>query len=116
VSHRVTLAALGPFAQRDLARGIRTGRFKVANKRIALFAAGGALLAVMRSVLDGQTSKDAARHHAEGVLRLLGLPAAEAADVAARCSALSQGQGPASPSPANTASTSARPHRSHMRR
>jgi AcrR family transcriptional regulator len=87
VSHSVLLAALGPFARRDLARGIKTGRFHVANKRIALFAAGGALLAVMRSVLDGQAAKDADRFHAEGVLRLFGLPPAEAADVAARCSA-----------------------------
>lgn len=85
VSHQALLGALGPFAQRDLARGIKTGRFRVANKRTALFAAGGALLAVMRAVLDGQAPKDAAHFHAEGVLRLFGVPAAEAADVAARC-------------------------------
>jgi AcrR family transcriptional regulator len=87
VSHQALLAALGPFARRDIARGIKTGRFQVASKRIALFAAGGALLAVMRSVLDGQAPKDAARFHAEGVLRLVGLSSAEAADVALRCAA-----------------------------
>ncbi len=38
VSHNVMLEALGPFARRDLARGIRTGRFRVADKRTALFA------------------------------------------------------------------------------
>jgi AcrR family transcriptional regulator len=87
VSHQALLGALGPFAQRDIARGIRSGRFQVANKRTALFAAGGALLAVMRSVLDGQAPKDAARFHAEGVLRSFGVSPAEAADVAARCAA-----------------------------
>jgi len=85
VSHQALLGALGPFAQRDLARGIKTGRFEVANKRTALFGAGGALLAVMRSVLDGQAPRDVARFHAEGVLRLFGLSSLEAADVAARC-------------------------------
>jgi AcrR family transcriptional regulator len=84
VSHGVLLDALGPFARRDLARGIRTGRFQVANKRTALFAAGGALLAVMRSVLDGQAPREADRYHAEGVLRLFGLSPAEAAEVAAQ--------------------------------
>jgi hypothetical protein len=56
----------------------------VADKRIALFGAGGALLAVMRAVLDGQAPKHAERHHAEGVMRLFGLSPQEAAEVAAR--------------------------------
>jgi AcrR family transcriptional regulator len=84
VSHNVTLAALGPFAKRDLDRGIEAGRFQVPNKRVALFAAGGAMLAVMRAVLDGQAPKDADRHHAEGVLRLFGLSPKDAAEVAQR--------------------------------
>lgn len=84
VSHNVTLAALGPFARRDLDRGIEVGRFRVPDKRVALFACGGALLAVMRAVLDGQLPRDADSHHAEGVLQLLGLSPADAADVARR--------------------------------
>ena len=75
VSHNVLLEALGPFARRDLARGIRAGRFRVADKRTALFAAGGALLAVMRAVLDGQAPQEVERYHAEGILRLFGLSA-----------------------------------------
>jgi hypothetical protein len=51
---------------------------------VALFAAGGALLAVMRAVLDGQASKRADRHHAEGIMRLFGLSVEDAAEVAAR--------------------------------
>lgn len=84
ISHNVTLAALGPFAQRDLYRGIQAGRFKISNRGIALLAAGGALLAVMRGVLDRTAPKDADRLHAEGVLRLLGLDPEDAAEVARR--------------------------------
>ncbi len=84
VSHNVTLAALGPFAQQDIDRGVKTGRFNVPNTRVALFAAGGALLGVMRAVLDGQAPKNADRHHAELVLRLLGLTPEDAAQVARR--------------------------------
>ena len=84
VSHTVGFGALGPFAERDIERGIKAGRFRVPNKRVALMAAGGALLSVMRDVLDGRAPKDAARFHAEGVLRLLGLTAEDAAEVARR--------------------------------
>ena len=83
-AYNVTLVALGPFAQRDIDQGVKTGRFNVPNRRVALFAAGGALLAVMRAVLDGRAAKDADRHHAEGVLRLLGLDRDDAAEVARR--------------------------------
>ena len=45
----------------------------VGDERAALYGAGGALLGVMRATLDGQAPADADVHHAEGVLRLLGL-------------------------------------------
>ena len=83
-SQKIGLRALGPFARRDLERGIRAGRFRVPNKRVALFAAGGALLGVMGDVLEGHAPKDADRHHAEGVLRMFGLAAEDAAEVARR--------------------------------
>lgn len=84
VSQKLALGALGPFAERDIAAGIKAGRFQVANRRIAMLDAGGALLSVMRDVLDGRAPKDASRLHAEGVLRLLGLKPEDAADVARR--------------------------------
>lgn len=84
VSHNVLLTALGPYAQRDLGKGIKTGRFQVSNELIALHDTGGGLLAVMRAVLDGNAPKDADIHHAEGVLRLLGLTPDQAAEVARR--------------------------------
>ena len=80
----LSLRALGPFARRDLERGIAAGRFAVPNKRVALFATGGALLGVMRDVLDGRAPRDADRHHAEGVLRMLGVTAEDAREIARR--------------------------------
>jgi AcrR family transcriptional regulator len=82
VTHNVVLGALEPFARRDLRRGIKAGRFRVPNEDVALYAMGGALLMVMRAVLDAQAPKSAEFHHAEGVLRMLGLPPDEAAGVA----------------------------------
>ena len=84
VSHNVVLAGLGPYARRDLRRGLKSGRLEVANEEVALVASGGALLAVMRAVLDGRAPKDADIHHADGMLRLFGLPPDEAAEVARR--------------------------------
>jgi AcrR family transcriptional regulator len=78
------LQALAPFAQRDLERGVKAGRFQVPNLRVALYGSGGALLMVMRDVLDGNAPKRADRDHAEGVLRMLGLSAKDAAEVACR--------------------------------
>jgi AcrR family transcriptional regulator len=84
VSHALVMKALGPFARRDLKRGVASGRLHVPDERTALQAAGGALLAVMRSVLDGDAHRHADIHHAEGVLRLFGLPCDDAATVARR--------------------------------
>ncbi|HEX3511326.1 MAG TPA: TetR/AcrR family transcriptional regulator [Solirubrobacteraceae bacterium] len=84
VSHNVLLDALGPLARRDLARGVEVGRFDVADQETALLASGGALLGVMRAVLDGEGPPDADRYHAEGILRAFGLSPADAAEVAAR--------------------------------
>jgi AcrR family transcriptional regulator len=83
-SQKTVLEALEPFAQRDLERGVKAGRFQVPNLRVALYGSGGALLMVMRDVLDGQAPKRADRNHAEGVLRMFGLSAEDAAEVASR--------------------------------
>lgn len=83
-THNLIVEALGPFAERDIERGVKAGRFRVANRRMAMIGAGGALLAVMREVLEGRAPKDAGRLHAEGVLRLLGMAPEEAAEIARR--------------------------------
>jgi AcrR family transcriptional regulator len=84
VTHNVMLGALEPFARRDLRRGIKAGRFSVPNENVALYAMGGALFMVMRAVLDGVAPKNAELDHAEGILRMLGVPPDEAAEIARR--------------------------------
>ncbi len=83
-SRPIMAAALGPWASRDLQRGIAVGRFHVPDEATALAASGGALRAVMRGILEGHLPADAEQHHAAGVLRLFGLDADDALAVAAR--------------------------------
>jgi AcrR family transcriptional regulator len=83
-SHRVMAEALGPHAWRDLRAGLESGRFDVPDEMVALVSSGGALLNVMRGVLEGGLGDDADVVHAEGMLRLFGVPAKEAAKVARR--------------------------------
>ncbi len=84
ISRNLLFDALRPFAERDLRRGIKAGRLQVPDQRTALLASGGALLAIMRAVLDGNAPRNADIHHAEGILRLFGLTPADAAEVARR--------------------------------
>lgn len=84
VSHRLLREALGPRALRDLRIGVEAGRFDVPDLAVTLNAAGGALLGVMRAVLDGHLDERADERHAENVLRMLGLPPDEAAEIARR--------------------------------
>lgn len=83
-SHGLVTRTLGPFARRDLKAAIKAGRMSVPDINVALSAQGGALIAVMRAVVDGNAPKDADVFHAEGVLRMLGLEAEDAAEVARR--------------------------------
>jgi AcrR family transcriptional regulator len=84
ISHDLVFAALGPYAARDLDRGIGAGRFKVDDPAVALIAAGGALLAIVRAVLQGRATPTATEQHAAYVLRMFGLPPDDAAEVASR--------------------------------
>jgi AcrR family transcriptional regulator len=76
---------LAPRALRDIQVGQASGRFTVADAEIALSAAAGGLLGLLRM---GQRSPDRVNETtvdelAEAVLRLLGVPAPEAARLAA---------------------------------
>jgi AcrR family transcriptional regulator len=84
ISHDLVFEALEPYAARDLQRGVEAGRFAVDDPEVALIAAGGALLAVIRAVLQGRATADAAEAHAAYVLRMFGLDADDAAEVARR--------------------------------
>jgi len=83
-SHDVALRSLAPFARRNLSRGSEAGRLDLVDEEIALVSNGGALLAVMRAVLDGNAPADADVLHAEGILRMLGLSAESAREVSRR--------------------------------
>jgi AcrR family transcriptional regulator len=84
VPYRVAWSVLGKAASRDLREGLRAGRFAVANPRLALTAAGGALFSVIHAQLVGEGSRHADAEHAEGVLRSFGLDRAQAAEIARR--------------------------------
>jgi AcrR family transcriptional regulator len=84
ITHDLATAALGPYAMRDLRHGIAEGRFTVEDAGLALASTGGALLGVVRVVLNGHDADDAARQHVAGVLRWLGVPGGEADQIAAR--------------------------------
>lgn len=83
-SFELVAATQGEAARNDLARGIAQGRFSVANPELAVLASGGALIAVMRAVLTGLVDEEADSIHAEGVLRMFGVEATEAASIARR--------------------------------
>ncbi|MBC7270504.1 MULTISPECIES: TetR/AcrR family transcriptional regulator [Streptomyces] len=77
---------LAPRALRDLEHGTATGRFRPVDTTVALSALGGSLLSLLelrfsRPDLDGD---ETAAHMAELMLCMLGVPAAEAHEVAHR--------------------------------
>jgi AcrR family transcriptional regulator len=83
-SHRLMIRALGERARHDIVAGTRAGRFTTADPEVSFFGTGGALLLVMRAVLDGDLDEDAGLRHCEGLLRMLGLADDEAIDIARR--------------------------------
>lgn len=84
VSNPAILDSLRPFARKDLERGVASGRFDISDIEVALHASGGALQGTIRAVLAGDVGPEAEVEHAALVLRMLGLPPADAAGVAER--------------------------------
>jgi AcrR family transcriptional regulator len=84
LAHATLRAGLGRRMARDVRLGIEARRFAVADLPSALLACGGAILAMMRGRLDGLTGDGAAERTAGYVLRMLGVPAAEADAIASR--------------------------------
>lgn len=83
-SHQLLVATLGPRATRDIMRGVGQGRFGVEDVAVAVYATGGAMIGTMQGVLDGTLGSGADERHAEIVLRMLGVPADEAAEISKR--------------------------------
>lgn len=77
---------LAPRALRDIEAGVRAGRFVVDDPELALAVAGGALLGLGNLLRNQPDRDDAAAADAvtEDVLRLFGLPAAEAHEICQR--------------------------------
>ena len=76
---------LGPRALRDIEAGQAAGRFSVPDAEIALSAVAGGLLGLLRLYQQhpDRITETAVDQLAEAVLRLLGVPAPEAARLAA---------------------------------
>ena len=86
-SHRLLIKALGERARQDIRDGIEAGRFVTADVEVSFFDTGGALLLVMRAVLDGEVGEDAGVRHCEGLLRMLGVAGEEVPDISERANA-----------------------------
>jgi AcrR family transcriptional regulator len=78
------LERIAPFALRDLRRGVRQKRFRIASERAAMDLIAGTALQAMRSVLAGAAGRSHAIAAATTVLRGLGMDYDEAAEVARR--------------------------------
>jgi AcrR family transcriptional regulator len=75
---------LGQRLARDVAIGVKAGRFHAEDALFATAAAGGAVLAVIAGRLHGEIDGAAAERTAAVILRLLGLPPKEARAIARR--------------------------------
>ena len=76
--------AVHPAARRAVDVGIASGRFSVNDVEVAVTAVLGASLHLMRSIVDGRAGAGAQDAWAELALRLMGLTADDAAEVARR--------------------------------
>jgi hypothetical protein len=75
---------LGRRMARDIAIGLEARRFQVDDRRTATLAAGGAVLAIIAGRLHGEIGDDAGVRAAVIVLRMLGVPDAEARRISRR--------------------------------
>lgn len=69
---------IGESATRDLERGIRTGRFVIPNPAVLADMLSGAVVGVLSAYLGGSRTEADLDEAVEYVLRLLGVPPAEA--------------------------------------
>lgn len=66
----------------DLERGMASGRFDIADSRAAIVVIGGALNLAMQLRLEGRLEREDEARHVALVLRMIGLPRAEAETIA----------------------------------
>lgn len=84
IANDTLLRTLGPRAARDLQIGVDTGRFSIPDVSLAAAMTFGALLSAMQEYLDGHDREASATLYAEYLLRMAGIPADEAHEIARR--------------------------------
>lgn len=83
-AHPVLLRVLGPRARRDLLRGVETGRFSIDDLDLATTCTFGSLVAAIQLAMESEPQDDRDQLFARAMLRMVGVPAEEATEVAAR--------------------------------
>lgn len=83
-AHPALLRILGPRAQRDLLRGVETGRFSIEDLDLATTCTFGSLVAAIQLAMESEHRGEADQLFARAMLRMVGVPADEATEVAAR--------------------------------
>ncbi|WP_028268012.1 TetR/AcrR family transcriptional regulator [Arthrobacter sp. MA-N2] len=84
VAHPQLIEILGPRAARDLRKGIDSGRFTIPDIDVATSCTFGALLATLHLVLSSKTEVHADELFAQTMLCMVGVPSAEAQEIASR--------------------------------
>lgn len=84
VAHPLVLEVLGPRCRRDLQAGVDAGRFGIEDLDLAVACTFGALAAVLDLVTSTPERADTATRYAAGMLRMVGVPADEAREIASR--------------------------------
>lgn len=84
VGHPLVTELLGPRARRDLRNGVHAGRLRVEDLDLAVAMTFGALSSVINLVNESRGPSNRASRYAAAMLRMVGLPPAEAWEVANR--------------------------------
>lgn len=84
VAHPLLMQVLGPRATRDLQLGREQGRFHFADLDVVVACTFGSLQAVLNLVVSDPDNEGAGRRYAVAMLRMVGMPADEAEEIAQR--------------------------------
>ena len=83
-AHPALLRILGPRARRDLLRGVEARRFSIEDLDLATTCTFGSLIASIQLAMESEPRDDRDQIFARAMLRMVGVPAEEASEVAAR--------------------------------
>ena len=83
-AHPALSRILGPRARRDLLRGVEARRFSIEDLDLATTCTFGSLIASIQLAMESEPRDDRDQIFARAMLRMVGVPAEEASEVAAR--------------------------------